>query len=147
MLGDTAVAVNPNDPRASELVGKMIRLPIVGRLIPVIADDYVIMADSDSSDPKAICLRISQVTPAHDPNDWEIGVRHNLDVINVMAPDASISQSYGWDDSSEEAKAFLGLSRDDARTAIIEWFSENKLLAEVKPYTHSVGHSYRSHVP
>ena len=148
MLGDTAVAVNPNDPRASELVGKMIRLPIVGRLIPVIADDYVIMADSNSSDPKArFASGFLKVTPAHDPNDWEIGVRHNLDVINVMAPDASISQSYGWDDSSEEAKAFLGLSRDDARTAIIEWFSENKLLAEVKPYTHSVGHSYRSHVP
>ena len=148
MLGDTAVAVNPNDPRASELVGKMIRLPIVGRLIPIIADDYVIMADSDSSDPKAqFASGFLKVTPAHDPNDWEIGVRHNLDVINVMAPDASISQNYGWDDTSEEAKAFLGLSRDDARTAIIEWFSKNKLLADVKPYTHSVGHSYRSHVP
>ena len=129
MLGDTAVAVNPNDPRASELVGKMIRLPIVGRLIPIIADDYVIMADSDSSDPKAqFASGFLKVTPAHDPNDWEIGVRHNLDVINVMAPDASISQSYGWDDTSEEAKAFLGLSRDDARTAIIEWFSKISYL-------------------
>ena len=64
-----------------------------------------------------------------------------------MAPDASISESYGWDDPSKEAKPFIGLSRDDARTAIIDWFSENNLLADVKPYTHSVGHSYRSHVP
>ena len=148
MLGDTAVAVNPKDPRASELVGKMVRLPIVGRLIPIIADDYVIMADSDSNDPKAqFASGFLKVTPAHDPNDWEIGVRHNLDVINVMAPDASISESYGWDDPSKEAKPFIGLSRDDARTAIIDWFSENNLLADVKPYTHSVGHSYRSHVP
>ena len=148
MLGDTAVAVNPKDPRASELVCKMVRLPIVGRLIPIIADDYVIMADSDSNDPKAqFASGFLKVTPAHDPNDWEIGVRHNLDVINVMAPDASISESYGWDDPSKEAKPFIGLSRDDARTAIIDWFSENNLLADVKPYTHSVGHSYRSHVP
>ena len=121
MLGDTAVAVNPKDPRASELVGKMVRLPIVGRLIPIIADDYVIMADSDSNDPKAqFASGFLKVTPAHDPNDWEIGVRHNLDVINVMAPDASISESYGWDDPSKEAKPFIGLSRDDARTAIID---------------------------
>ena len=148
MLGDTAVAVNPNDPRASELVGKMIRLPIVGRLIPIIADDYVIMADSDSNDPKAqFASGFLKVTPAHDPNDWEIGLRHNLAVINVMAPDATISESYGWDDTSEEAKKFVGLSRDEARNAIVDWFSENKLLADVKPYAHSVGHSYRSHVP
>ena len=74
MLGDTAVAVNPKDPRASELVGKMVRLPIVGRLIPIIADDYVIMADSDSNDPKAqFASGFLKVTPAHDPNDWEIG--------------------------------------------------------------------------
>ena len=148
MLGDTAVAVNPNDPRAEELIGKLIRLPIVGRLIPIIADDYVIMADSDSNDPKAqFASGFLKVTPGHDPNDWEIGTRHNLDVINVMAPDASISESYGWDDASKEAKTFVGLSRDDARTAIIDWFSQNNLLADVKPYTHSVGHSYRSHVP
>jgi len=148
MLGDTAVAVNPNDPRASELVGKMIRLPIVGRLIPIVADDYVIMADSDSNDVKAqFASGFLKVTPAHDPNDWEIGLRHNLPVINVMGPDATISDNYGWDDTSEEAKTFVGLSRDDARTAIVDWFREKNLLADVKPYTHSVGHSYRSHVP
>ena len=148
MLGDTAVAVNPNDPRATELVGKMIRLPIAERLIPIIADDYVIMADSDSKDAKAqFASGFLKVTPAHDPNDWEIGLRHNLPVINVMAPDATISANYGWDDISEEAKMFLGLSRNDARTSIVDWFRKNDLLADVKPYTHSVGHSYRSHVP
>tara|TARA_X000000368_G_scaffold155390_1_gene122430 strand:+ start:28125 stop:31277 length:3153 start_codon:yes stop_codon:yes gene_type:complete len=148
MLGDTAVAVNPNDPRATELVGKMIRLPIAERLIPIIADDYVIMADSDSNDAKAqFASGFLKVTPAHDPNDWEIGLRHNLPVINVMAPDATISANYGWDDISEEAKMFLGLSRNDARTSIVDWFRKNDLLADVKPYTHSVGHSYRSHVP
>ena len=148
MLGDTAVAINPNDPRAADLVGKMVRLPIVGREIPIIEDDYVVLPDPESSDPKARMSSGSlKVTPAHDPNDWEIGLRHNLDVINVMAADASISDQYGWEDASEESQPFIGLDRYEAREAIVAWFDENDLLEKVLDHPHSVGHSYRSHVP
>ncbi|MBT4529936.1 MAG: valine--tRNA ligase [Phycisphaerae bacterium] len=146
MLGDTAVAVNPNDPRAQELRGKFIKLPIVGRIIPIVEDDYVVMQGSD--DPKAeYATGFLKVTPAHDPNDWDIGVRHGLEVINVMAIDGSISESYGWEDANDECKTFIGLSREDARDAIILWFKEHELLEEIREYAHSVGHSYRSHVP
>ncbi len=146
MLGDTAVAVNPNDPRAEALRGKSIRLPIVGRIIPIVEDEYVVMQGAD--DPKAeFATGFLKVTPAHDPNDWDIGVRHELEVINIMASDASISDSYGWEDASEESQAFIGLTREDARKAILDWFKSNDLLESVRPYTHSVGHSYRSHVP
>ena len=147
MLGDSAVAVNPKDPRAEELRGKSIRLPIVGRVIPIVEDDYVVMP-GDGDDPKAaFATGFLKVTPAHDPNDWEIGLRHNLEVINVMASDGSISSNYGWDDCSSEAEQYLGLSREDARVAIIDWFKANDLVEDIKPYDHSVGHSYRSHVP
>ncbi len=148
MLGDTAVAVNPDDPRADELVGKSVLLPIVGREIPIVADDYVVMADPDSSDAKAqFASGFLKVTPAHDPNDWEIGLRHDLPVINVMGPDAAISDQYGWEDVSDEARAFVGMSREDARAAIVDWFETNGLLEQTREYSHSVGHSYRSHVP
>ncbi len=148
MLGDTAVAVNPDDPRADALVGKTVRLPIVDREIPIVADDYVVMADPESSDAKAqYASGFLKVTPAHDPNDWEIGLRHDLPVINVMGPDGSISAEHGWDDVSDEARTFVGMSREDARAAIVEWFDRNDLLEQVREYTHSVGHSYRSHVP
>ena len=148
MLGDTAVAINPNDPRAESLRGKNIVLPIVGRVIPIIEDDYVVLPDPESSDAKAQmssgCLK---VTPAHDPNDWDIGLRHDLPVINVMAADASISDQYGWDDASETSQQFVGLDRYEARAAIVAWFNDNDLLEKVVDYNHSVGHSYRSHVP
>ncbi|MCP3909881.1 MAG: valine--tRNA ligase [Actinomycetia bacterium] len=148
MLGDTGVAVNPDDPRAAELVGKTITLPIVGRVIPIVEDDYVVMADPDSSDAKArYASGFLKVTPAHDPNDWDIGLRHDLPVINVMGPDASITDQYGWDDVSDEARAFLGMSREDARATIVDWFQDHDLLEQVRDYSHSVGHSYRSHVP
>ncbi|MEM8495938.1 MAG: class I tRNA ligase family protein, partial [Planctomycetota bacterium] len=93
-----------------------------------------------------------KVTPAHDPNDYDIGQRHDLPIINVMAPDASISTAHGLPaeenpDANETLQPFVGLSREDARKAIVRWFKENDLLAEVKPYRHAVGHSYRSHVP
>ncbi|MDG2424491.1 MAG: valine--tRNA ligase [Phycisphaerales bacterium] len=147
MLGDTGVAVNPDDPRAAGLRGKSICLPIVGREIPIVEDDYVVMPGS-GDDPKAeFATGFLKVTPAHDPNDWDIGQRHDLPAINVMAPDASISEKHGWEDVSEEARAFIGLSREDARTAIIDWFREQGLLEEIREYGHSVGHSYRSHVP
>jgi valyl-tRNA synthetase len=147
MLGDTAVAVNPADRRADELVGKTVILPIVGREIPIVADDYVVMADPESSDTKAqYASGFLKVTPAHDPNDWEIGLRHDLPVINVMGPDAAISDQHGWEDVSDEARSLVGLSREDARAAIVAWFDEHGLLEETREYSHSVGHSYRSHV-
>jgi len=151
MLGDTGVAVNPKDPRAAALRGKRLKLPIVGRVIPIVEDDYVVMPVSlggDPADPKAqFASGFLKVTPAHDANDWEIGARHGLAAINVMAPDASISDRHGWTDVSPDARAFVGMSREDARRAIVAWFREHGLLEDTKPYRHSVGHSYRSHVP
>lgn len=148
MLGDTAVAVNPADPRAADLVGRTILLPIVDREIPIVADDYVVMADPDSNDTKArFASGFLKVTPAHDPNDWEIGLRHGLPVVNVMGPDGAISDQYGWDDVSDAARPFVGLSREEARVAVVAWFEAHGLLEEVREYSHAVGHSYRSHVP
>jgi valyl-tRNA synthetase len=149
MLGDTAVAMNPSDPRAKYLVGKMVRLPIVGRLIPIIADEHVVLPNPDSDDEKAkFSTGFLKVTPAHDPDDWAIGQRHDLPVINVMAPDGSISDKHGWEDAdSPEAQNLLGMDRFEAREAIVEWFRQEKLLEDVRDYTHEVGHSYRSHVP
>jgi len=152
MLGDTAVAMNPADPRAKYLVGKMVRLPIVGRLIPIVADEHVVLPDPDSADEKArFSTGFLKVTPAHDPNDWEIGLRHSLPVINVMAPDGSISERYGWTDweqvKNPDAENILGMDRFEAREAIVEWFRKENLLEQVRDYAHEVGHSYRSHVP
>ncbi len=148
MLGDTAVALNPDDPRAGELRGKQVVLPIVGRVIPIIEDDYVVIADPESTDAKAqFASGFLKVTPAHDPNDWEIGLRHDLPIVNVMGPDATISDQHGWNDVSDEARTFVGLSREEARSAIVEWFRAHDLLADVRDYAHSVGHSYRTHVP
>ncbi len=160
MLGDTAVAVNPRDPRAPGLRGKRVRLPIVNRVIPIIEDDYVVLPDPESGDEKArFSSGFLKVTPAHDPNDYELGRKYNLPLINVMAPDGSISDQHGWPpeewiervgpSSAPAAGAtfLLGLDRYEAREAIVEWFRSNHLLADVKPYRHVVGHSYRSHVP
>ena len=146
MLGDTAVAVNPADPVRARFVGCRVRLPIVDRVIPVIADEYVVMPDPGSEEPKArFASGFLKVTPAHDPNDWEIGRRHLLPVINVMAPDASISDRHGWDDVSDAARPLLGLTREAARDAIVSWFRDRGLLEGTRPWRHSVGHSYRSH--
>ena len=158
MLGDTAVAVNPRDPRAASLRGRSVRLPIVGREIPIVEDDYVVLPSAVAeelglgaeaiNDPKAaLATGFLKVTPAHDPNDWDIGLRHELEAINVMAPDGTISDAHGWEDASEESAAFIGLSREDAREAIVEWFKQNDLLEDIKDHEHAVGHSYRSHVP
>ena len=144
-LGDTGVAVNPDDPKHKQFIGQRVKLPFVGRIIPVIGDDYVVMADPKSSDSKAqYASGFLKVTPAHDPNDWMIGQRHDLEVINIMAPDASISDQHGWEDVGD-AKQFVGLSREDARIAIEKAFDDAGLLEAKKPYTHAVGHSYRSH--
>ncbi|XOV74456.1 MAG: class I tRNA ligase family protein [Phycisphaerales bacterium] len=148
-FGDTSVAINPADPRAESLRGLRVQLPIVGRIIPIVEDDYVVMPDfitgEDSGDPKAqMATGFLKVTPAHDPNDWEIGQRHGLEVINVMAPDASISTTHGWEDLGA-AQDFIGMPREDARIEVKKRFKQLGLLGEVKPYRHSVGHSYRSH--
>ncbi|MEM8784168.1 MAG: valine--tRNA ligase, partial [Planctomycetota bacterium] len=153
MLGDTAVAVNPDDPPRAKYVGQFVKLPIVGRVIPIIADDYVVIPDEDSDDSKArMASGFLKVTPAHDPNDYDIGQRHDLPIINVMAPDASISTQHGWPaeekpDDNGELKPLLGLSREDARREIVKWFKAHDLLEKLTPYRHAVGHSYRSHVP
>ncbi len=149
MLGDTAVAMNPADPRAKHLLGRKVRLPIVGRIIPIIADEHVVLPDPDSEDEKAkFSTGFLKVTPAHDPDDWEIGLRHDLEIINVMGPDGSISDKHGWEDADQpEAQVLLGMDRFEAREAIIEWFRKENLLEDVREYAHEVGHSYRSHVP
>ncbi|MGD9110353.1 MAG: valine--tRNA ligase, partial [Phycisphaerales bacterium] len=148
MLGDTAVAMNPSDTRAKSLIGKNVRLPIVGRIIPIIADEHVVLPDADSEDEKAkFSTGFLKVTPAHDPDDWAIGQRHDLPVINVMAPDGSISDKHGWEDAGDDAEFLLGMDRYEAREAIVEWFRKENLLEDVREYAHEVGHSYRSHVP
>ncbi|MEN6576514.1 MAG: valine--tRNA ligase [Phycisphaerales bacterium] len=149
MLGDTAVAMNPSDPRAPYLVGKQIRLPIVGRIIPIIADEHVVLPNPESEDEKArFSTGFLKVTPAHDPDDWAIGQRHSLPVINIMAPDGSISDKHGWQDATEpKARNLLGMDRFEAREDIVEWFRQKNLLEDIRDYAHEVGHSYRSHVP
>ncbi len=152
-LGDTAVAMNPADPRAKSLHGMHAELPLVGRVIPIITDDYIVLPVSlggDENDPKArMATGFLKVTPAHDPNDYDIGQRHDLEQINVMAPDASISPDHGWTDYDPHSGAhvFVGLSREDARKKVLDEFKARGLLEAVKPHTHAVGHSYRSHAP
>lgn len=153
MLGDTAVAVNPDDAPRAKFIGQYVKLPIVNRVIPIIGDDYVVIPDEDSEDAKArMASGFLKVTPAHDPNDYEIGTRHDLPIINVMAPDASISIDHGWPaeenpGDNADLKPLVGLAREEARKQVVIWFKENGLMQEVKPYRHAVGHSYRSHVP
>ncbi|MBX3389606.1 MAG: valine--tRNA ligase [Phycisphaeraceae bacterium] len=165
-LGDTAVAINPKDPRAKSLRGLFVELPLVGRIIPVIEDDYVVLpaamqADPEAAkgDPKAVyATGFLKVTPAHDPNDYEIGQRHkdaieacgNPVMINMLAPDGSVSDKHGWSDVGD-AHLFVGLPREKARKKVLEEFkartvdnSTATLLAETKPYRHSVKHSDRS---
>ncbi len=150
-LGDTAVAMNKRDPRHKSLEGLFVELPLVGRIIPIIEDDYVVLPialGGDENDAKAkMATGFLKVTPAHDPNDWEIGLRHDLPKINVMAPDASISADHGWEDYDPHhgAHVFIGLSRESARQKVLDEFKARGLLEAVKPHVHSVGHSYRSH--
>ena len=170
MLGDTAVAMNPSDPRAKALVGKKVRLPIVGREIPIVADEHVVLPNPESDDEKAkFSTGYLKVTPAHDPDDYAIGERHYGEIadailpqdfggdprqyvfLNVMAPDGSISHNFGWADwehvKNPDVENLIGMDRFEARAAIVEWFRGEKLLGEVRDYSHEVGHSYRSHVP
>ncbi|MBN1283324.1 MAG: valine--tRNA ligase, partial [Proteobacteria bacterium] len=126
MLGDTAVAVNPKDERYAHLVGKLVELPETGRHIPIVADDFV-----DS----AFGTGAVKVTPAHDPNDFQIGERHNLPRINVMNEDATMS--------AEAPEKYRGLSRDDCRDLIVQELESQGLLEKVEDHLHAVGHCYR----
>ncbi len=121
MLGDTAVAVNPDDERYKDIVGKMLKLPLTDREIPVIADAYV---------DKEFGTGCVKITPAHDPNDFEVGKRHNLEEINIMNDDATINAIGG---------KYAGMDRYEARAAMVEDLKEQGLLVKVVPHTHMVG--------
>ncbi len=121
LLGDTAVAVNPEDERYTHLVGKMLKLPLTDREIPVIADSYV---DREFGTG---CVKI---TPAHDPNDFEVGKRHNLPEINIMNDDATINELGG---------KYAGMDRYEARKAMVEDLKAQGLLVKVEPHSHNVG--------
>jgi len=121
LLGDTAVAVNPEDERYQDLIGKMLELPLTGRQIPVVADSYV---------DKEFGTGCVKITPAHDPNDFEVGKRHNLPEINVMNDDATINLP---------GSKYHGMERYEARKAIVKDLEELGLLVKVAPHTHAVG--------
>ena len=127
LLGDTAVAVNPSDERYKDLVGKTLTLPLVGREIPIVADDYV---DVDFG------TGVVKITPAHDPNDFQVGLRHNLPVINVMTDDAKIVDDY---------PEYAGMDRYEARDAIVKDLDEGGFLVKVEKHDHNVGTCYRCH--
>ncbi len=121
MLGDTAVAVHPGDERYAHLVGKTVKVPFVDREIPIIADEYV---------EKDFGTGVVKITPAHDPNDFEVGKRHNLPEINIMNDDATINEAGG---------KFAGMDRYEARKQIVKELDEMGLLVRIEDYTHNVG--------
>ncbi len=127
MLGDTAVAVHPDDPRYRDYVGKTVILPLVGREIPVVADEYVEMDFGTGA---------VKITPAHDPNDFEVGKRHNLEIINVMNEDGSINENGG---------KYCGLSGLEARKRIVEDLKVGGYLVGIEPIKHNVGTCSRCH--
>ncbi len=130
MFGDTAVAVNPNDERYRDVIGKEVILPIVGRKIPIIADEYVDMEFGTGA---------LKITPAHDINDYEIGKRHNLETINIFNPDASTNENV--------PEKFRNLDRDVAQKKVVEELKESGALLKEEDYTHNVGYSDRGGVP
>ena len=125
MLGDTAVAVHPDDERYKDLVGKTVILPLVGKEIPIIADTYV---EPDFG------TGVVKITPAHDPNDFEVGLRHNLPVINVMTDNGVINENGG---------KYQGMDRYEARKAIVKDLEEGGFLIKIEPIRHNVGSCYR----
>ncbi len=126
MLGDSGVAVHPEDERYKHLVGKTVILPIVGREIPIVADDYVDMEFGTG---------VVKMTPAHDPNDFEVGNRHNLERILVMNEDGTMNELAG---------KYAGMDRFECRKQIVKDLQEAGVLVEIEPHTHQVGHSERS---
>ncbi len=126
LFGDTAVAVNPDDTRYKNLIGKKVILPIVGKLIPIVGDTH--------ADPE-FGTGVVKITPAHDPNDFEVGNRHNLERVVVMNPDATMNENAG---------KYCGLTREECREKLLEDLKKDNLLISIEPMTHSVGHSERS---
>ena len=127
MMGDTGVAVNPEDERFKHLVGKTCILPIMNREIPIVADDYVELGFGTGA---------VKMTPAHDPNDFEVGLRHNLDVIRVIADDGTINENGG---------KYQGMDRYECRKAIVRDLEEQGYLVKTEDYSHNVGTCYRCH--
>lgn len=125
MLGDTAVAVNPDDERYKNVVGKMMKLPLTDREIPVISDNYVELGFGTGA---------VKITPAHDPNDFEVGKRHNLELISVIDDKGNMN---------EKAGKYAGMSREEARKAIVEDLQKEGFIEKIEPYTHNVGVCYR----
>ena len=125
LLGDTAVAVNPNDDRYKSLVGKNVVLPLMNRLIPVVADEYVEMDFGTG---------VVKITPAHDPNDFEVGLRHNLEVIKVIGDDGVMN---------EEAGIYESLTREEAREKVVADLKASDNLVKIEDYSHNVGHCER----
>ena len=128
LFGDVAVAVNPEDPRYKDLIGKNVVLPIINKLIPIVADEH--------ADPE-FGTGVVKITPAHDPNDFEVGQRHNLPQVNVMNDDGTMN---------ELAAEFVGMDRFDARKAVVEKLKELGALVKIEERVHSVGHSERTGV-
>ena len=126
LFGDTAVAVNPNDDRYKHLIGKKVILPIVNKLIPIVGDEH--------ADPE-FGTGVVKITPAHDPNDFGVGNRHNLDRVVVMNPDATMNENAG---------KYKGLNRFDCRKKLVEDLKEQDLLIKIEKMVHSVGHSERT---
>ncbi len=126
LFGDTAVAVNPNDKRYKHLIGKKVVLPIVGKLIPIVADEHADMEKGTG---------VVKITPAHDPNDFEVGKRHDLPHIVIMNPDATMNDKTG---------KYNGLNRYECREKLVEELKEKDLLIKIEDIVHSVGHSERS---
>ncbi len=127
LFGDTAVAVNPNDKRYKKLVGKLLNLPLTDRQIPIIADEYV---------DEAFGTGMVKITPAHDPNDYEVGKRHNLEIISVISKEGKLTDVAG---------RFAGLGLEEGRTAVVAELKKQGLLLKVEPHAHNVGHCYRCH--
>lgn len=127
LLGDTAVAVNPKDERYKDLIGKMLVLPIVHRQIPVIADEYVDIEFGTG---------VVKITPAHDPNDYEVGLRHNLEIIDVMTDDGHIAEGWG---------KYSGMDRYECRSEIVKDLEAEGALIDIEDYSHNVGTCYRCH--
>ena len=128
LFGDTAVAVNPSDERYKDLIGKNVILPIVNKAIPIVGDIH--------ADPE-FGTGVVKITPAHDPNDFEVGNRHNLERIVVMNPDATMNENAG---------KYVGMTREECREALIKDLKDKDLLIKIEEMTHSVGHSERTDV-
>ena len=128
LFGDTAVAVHPEDPRYTALQGKFVRLALTDKIIPVVADTYV---------ERGFGTGVVKITPAHDPNDWEVGKRHDLPIVNILNPDGTLNENV--------PEKYRGLSTKEARKVVIQDLMDSDLFKEEEKISHPVGHCYRCH--